>query len=203
MRQSGLFGKKYVKSNKRKAETKVLAKPPTKKQDTLGFAKPKAVVVEEEASTSFGKYAKQSEKQKQKDYRKKLEAAVRDLPCLCKCAKCRGRMKLVMGAVDAYIDDCEECFGRTKFGKETTFSDKDDRVICKILNEHGPPWRRTAGDKWPNLSLVLLHKKMPSKSEAAIVEHVNTNFTTTHSSAAVHLPHGYRGWYRKQYQTSI
>ena len=186
----------------KKKPAKEPAKKQAKKQETLAFAKPKAVVVENQTS-SFNKYKRKKEHQEQRDYRKKIEAVVADSPCLCKCFKCRGRMKVVMGASDAYIDDCEECFGRTKFGKEITFGDEDDRVICEILNRHGPPWRRTTGNKWPNLSLVLINKKLPSKSEAAIITHVDTKFTTTHTFAAVYLPHGYRGWYRKQDQTSI
>lgn len=202
MRQSGLFNKNFVKPKAKKTAKK---KQPVgqplqgRKQATLGFAKPKVVIMEEQNSF-VNKYRRQSKKNIQREYRKKLEAAVRDLSCHCRCHNCRGRMKVVMGVTEPYIDDCEECFGRVTFGEEVSFTDEDDRAICETLNKYGPPWRRTTGDKWPNQSLVMLNKNLPQKAEAAMLAHVEANFSTTYSDKAVHLPHNYRGWYRKQYQ---
>lgn len=200
MQQAGIFGKRYVKPKEKQKAKKKQKIAETHKQTTLAPRNAKGItkgILEREETFSDKRWPTKAEKKR--EYWEQLMTSVNSLPSFCKCWNCKGRMLNVVKYTKmrhAYIEECEECFGGVHFGEEEDFTEKEDGVICEVLNAHGPPVRRTTNEKWPNRSLAMFYKRMPKKGEKALIKYVNENFTTTYSQPALHLQN-YRGWYKK------
>jgi hypothetical protein len=198
MQQAGIFGKRYVKPKKKQKTKKKPKLAETHKQTTLAPQNSKGITKGISVSETFSNKSWPTKAEKRREYYNQLVTSVNSLPSFCSCTNCKGRMLKVVRYTTmrhAYIEQCVTCFG-VKFGKEKYFTEKEDGIICEVLNAHGPPVRRTTYDKWPNRSLAVLYKHMPKKSEEALMKYVNENFTTTHSQPALRLQN-YKGWYKK------
>ena len=199
MQQAGIFGKRYVKPKKKQKSEKKTKLAETHKQTTLAPRNAKGITRGISEAKTFSNKSWPTKAEKRREYFHQLVTSVNSLPSFCRCWNCEGRMLKVVKYTTmrhAYIEECEECFGGVHFGKEEDFTEKEDGVICEVLNAHGPPVRRTTNEKWPNKSLAMFYKRMPKKSEKALIKYVNKNFTTTYSQPALHLQN-YRGWYKK------
>lgn len=122
------------------------------------------------------------------------------------CRNCGGQFHVLrkggrQNAGYPYIAQCLRCLGsaqRGGWGSETSFADKEDAEICKLLNRHGMPVGQDGEPSVMHFHKSFLHFYFyfRRKKWNALSGHLRSDFTTTWSAPLAGVRH-YRGWYNK------